>query len=129
MVLLIETMVHLGDRDACATLRERFRLLAGTNVTTGSGLLCFGRAERYLGMLSYVLGELDVAEHDLSIALEGDDRGGSILWTNESRLWLSRVRRAQGHDAEADAMADVVRDQAEAAGLMRLARLATESLA
>ena len=129
MVLLIETMVHLGDRDACATLRERFRLLAGTNVTTGSGLLCFGRAERYLGMLSYVLGELDVAEHDLSIALEGDDRGGSILWTNESRLWLSRVRRAQGHDAEADAMADVVRDQAEAAGLKRLARLATESLA
>ena len=129
MVFLIETMVHLGDRDACATLRERFRPLAGTNVTTGSGLLCFGRAERYLGMLSYVLGELDVAENELGIALEGDDHGGSVLWANESRLWLSRVRRAQGHDSEADAMAEVVRRQAGAAGLARLARLAAEALA
>ncbi len=129
MVFLIETTVHLGDRNACATLRERFAPLAGTNVTTGSGLLCFGRAERYLGMLSYVLGELDAAEEFLGLALEGDDSGGSVLWANESRLWLSRVRRAQGHAAEADAMAEVVRHEAEAAGLARLARLATEALA
>ena len=124
MVFLAETAVHLRQRDDCSVLRERLAPLAGTNVTTGSGLLCFGRADRYLGMLSFVLGDLDDAEEHLAAALEGDHAGGSALWAAESRLWLSRVRRAQGHAAEADAMVAVVRRDAERAGLARLARLA-----
>jgi hypothetical protein len=129
MVFLAETMVQLGDRDSCEILRERMGSLAGTNVTTGSGLLCFGRAERYLGMLSWALGELDTAEDHLGAALEGDADGGSVLWSNESRLWMSRVRRAQGHTAEADAMAEVVLHEAQGSGLARLARLAGAELA
>jgi len=126
MVLLIETMVQLGDIDACTVLRSRFEGQAGTNVTTGSGLLCFGRAERYLGMLSLVIGDLDAAERYLGTAMEGDAAGGSVLWRNESRMWLSRVRRAQGHATEADAMLDAVTREVAGAGLRRLERLATE---
>jgi DNA-binding winged helix-turn-helix (wHTH) protein len=125
MVLLIETMVQIGDAEACAMLRSRFESQAGVNVTTGSGLLCFGRAERYLGMLSLVLGDLDTAEEYLGVALEADAAGGSVLWRNESRLWLSRVRRSQGHLAEADAMLDVVGIEAGQAGLRRLERRAS----
>ena len=128
MVLLIEAMVRLGDVDACAVLRDRFGRLAGSNVTTGSGLLCFGRAERYLGMLSLTLGEFDAAEELLGVALEADSAGESVLWSNESRLWLSRVRRAQGHATEADAMLAVVARQAGDAGLRRIERLATAEL-
>ena len=126
MVLLIDAMVQLGDVEACTMLRSRFAGQAGTNVTTGSGLMCFGRAERYLGMLSLVIGDLDLAEQHLGTALEADAAGGSVLWRNESRLWLSRVRRAQGHIAEADAMLTAVGDEAAAAGLRRLQRLALE---
>ena len=126
MVLLIETMVQLGDVEACTVLRSRFEGQIGTNITTGSGLLCFGRAERYLGMLSLVIGDLDDAEQYLGVAIEADAAGESVLWRNESRLWLSRVRRAQGHAVEADAMLDVVRREAAEAGLRRLERLATE---
>ena len=124
MVLLIEAMVHLEDVEACTILRSRFEGQAGTNVTTGSGLLCFGRAERYLGMPSLVIGDLQAAEQHLGVALEADTAGGAVLWSNESRRWLARVRRAQGHPAEADAMLDVVAAEASAAGLVRLARLA-----
>ncbi len=124
MAMLTETVVRLDDRGACATLRDRVAGLAGTNVVTGSGQLCFGRGDRYLGMLSYALGDLTAAEEQLGSALEGDAAGGSVLWANESRLWLSRVRRAQGHGAEADAMVRVVGHEAAAAGLIRLARLA-----
>lgn len=126
MVLLIETMVRLDDVEACTVLLARFEGQAGTNVTTGSGLLCFGRAERYLGMLSLVTGDLAGAEQYLGTAMEGDAAGGSVLWRNESRLWLSRVRRAQGHITEADAMLDAVAREAAGAGLRRLERLATE---
>lgn len=42
-------------------------------------------------------------------------------WANESRLWLSRVRRSQGHAVEADAVAQVVGHEASTAGLARLA--------
>ncbi|MEZ5092840.1 AAA family ATPase [Nocardioides sp.] len=128
MVFLIETMVRAGDRTSCALLRERFAHLEGTNVTTGAGQFCFGRADRYLGMLSLTLGELELAEQQLGAALEGDDAGGSVLWANDSRLWLSRVRRAQGYDAEADAMARVVLAEAQAHGLHRLARVAAAEL-
>lgn len=128
MVLLIETMVRLDDVEACKTLRTRFESQVGINVTTGSGLLCFGRAERYLGMLSLVIGDLDEAEQQLGIALEADDAGGSVLWRNESRWWLSLVRRAQGHVAEADAMLEVVAREGGRAGLRRLERLAREGL-
>ena len=109
-------------------LRDRFERLAGSNVVMGSGLLCFGRAERYLGMLSLTMGEFDTAEEYLGTALEADSDGGSLLWSNESRLWLSRTRRAQGHDAEADAMLTVVTQEARAGGLLRLHRLATTEL-
>jgi DNA-binding winged helix-turn-helix (wHTH) protein/tetratricopeptide (TPR) repeat protein len=128
MVLLIESMVGLGDVEACSMLGDRFKRLAGINVVTGSGLLCFGRVERYLGMLSLTVGELDAAEEFLGIALEADSDGGSVLWSNESRLWLSRTRRAQGHHAEADAMLSVVAEQARGAGLLRLERLASSEL-
>jgi len=128
MVLLIESMVGLGDVEGCSMLRDRFERLIGTNVVMGSGLLCFGRAERYLGMLSLTMGELDAAEEFLGAALEADADGGSVLWSNESRLWLSRARRAQGHRAEADAMLNVVAQQARDAGLLRLERLASAAL-
>ncbi len=124
MAMLTETVVLLGDQEACATLRDRLAGLAGTNVVTGSGQLCFGRGDRYLGMLSFTLGDLATAEEQLGTALEGDAAGGSVLWANESRLWLSRVRRAQGHAPEADAMVRVVAHEAAAAGLTRLTRLA-----
>ena len=129
MVLLIEVYVGLGDGGACAMLRERFLPLVGTNITTASGLVCFGRAERYLGMLSLVMGELETAEEYLGAALQGDAAGDSVLWTNESRLWMSRVRRAQGHGSEADAMLEVVEREASAARLERLAALAASELA
>ena len=50
------------------------------------------------------------------------------LWVNESRLWMSRVRRAQGHADEADAIAAVVAEQTSAAGLPRLHREAAGDL-
>jgi DNA-binding winged helix-turn-helix (wHTH) protein/tetratricopeptide (TPR) repeat protein len=128
MVMLVETMVRIGDEGSCALLRGKLARHAGTNVTTGSGQLCFGRVDRYLGMLSYTLGELAEAEQQLGAALEGDDAGGSVLWANESRLWLSRVRRAQGYHDEADAMARVVAGEAQAHGLTRLARVAAGEL-
>jgi hypothetical protein len=128
MVLLVESFVRLGDVDACVTLRNRISSLEGENITTGSGLVCFGRAERYLGMLSLVIGDLDEAEEYLGVALEADSAGGSKIWSNESRLWLSRVRRVQGHHSEADAMLAVVQREAREAGLARLERLATEEL-
>lgn len=128
MVLLAETAVQLGDPGAATTLRERMAPLEGTDVVTGSGLMCFGRADRYLGMLALVAGDLTAAEHHLGVALEGDAGGGSVLWANESRLWLARVRRAQGHPAEAEAMAAAVEAETAPAGLARLARLAREDL-
>ncbi len=73
-----------------------------------------------------MIGDLEAAERYLGVAMEADAAGGSVLWRNESRLWLSRVRRAQGHTAEADAMLDVVAHEAAGAGLHRLERLATE---
>ena len=126
MVLLTETAVQLGDRNACALLREQLLPFAGDCLVGGAAQFCFGSTDRYLGMLSLVVGELAEAEEQLATALEADAAGGSALWSNESRLWLSRVRRAQGHLAEADAMAEVVAEQADAAGLSRLRRLAIE---
>ena len=108
MVMLIETMVQLGDVRSCAVLREKLARHAGTNVTTGSGLLCFGRVDRYLGMLSFTVGELEARRAAARRRARGRRRGRIGAVANESRLWLSRVRRAQGHAAEAEAMARVV---------------------
>ena len=126
MVFLIEVMVSLGDIEACSTLRSRFAQLAGTNVTMGSGLMSFGSADRYLGMLLLTMGDLDAAGECLTVALEADSASGSTLWANESRRWLSYVRRAQGQTTEAEALLEVVASQADDAGLARLARLARE---
>ena len=80
-------------------------------------------------MLAVTTGDLEEAEGRLGRALEVDAAGESALWSNESRLWLAKVRRAQGHGAEAAAMFEVVAEQAAAAGLPRLRRLALAELA
>ncbi len=89
MVMMIETMVQLDDTEACAVLRDRFERLAGSNVHDGLRPVVLRSGRPVPGMLSLTLGDLDAAEEQLGLALEADSAGGSVLWSNESRLWLA----------------------------------------
>jgi tetratricopeptide (TPR) repeat protein len=126
LVLATETAAILADASAAQRLRDLLEPLSGQHVVSGAAQFCFGSADRYLGILSFLLGDLTAAEDHLGRALAADDASGSVLWSNESRLWLSRVRRAQDHADEAEAMREVVIEQAAAAGLTRLVRAAVD---
>jgi len=128
MALLIEVAVALGDTEACGLLARRFASQQGHLIVTGHGSLCLGAADRYLGMLQFVLGDFDAAANHLRSAIEMDESNGGLLWAGHARMWLARVRSAQGLDDEARYLAGQVADLAGVSGYAALGRAAGEFL-
>lgn len=120
MTMFIELAVSLGDPDACKGLYDRFSADSAPLVVTGASLICFGSSDRYLGMLALTFGDLQLAETHLLKAIDIDARNGSVLWTTHAQLWLARLRKAQGRDADAAALAGDVARVGQARGYAAL---------
>jgi hypothetical protein len=61
MALLAEAAATLNDRASARLLLERLATQSGTALVTGHGIVSFGSADRYLGMLALVLGDPELA--------------------------------------------------------------------
>ena len=91
--------------DACAVLRdealaaELYRELtphAGTNVMIGHLVMCYGAADRYLGMLAATLGEWDRAEEHFERAIALNREMEMRTWLAHTEYEYARLLLAQG---------------------------------
>ena len=104
-------------------LTERLAAQSGTAIVTGHGIVSFGSADRYLGMLALVLDDPELAERHLTVAAEADSSNGALLWAAHDRRLLADARERQGHPERAARLRAVVGRVAQQHGYARLARL------
>jgi tetratricopeptide (TPR) repeat protein len=106
--MLAEVTASVGTPTHAAALYDPLTPFAGQLLTVVLGLACIGAADRYLGMLSTVLGRWDegASHFERAAAIEERARGHALL--PRSRYWQARLLRARGQADDARAAARIL---------------------
>jgi hypothetical protein len=112
-----------------ASLLELLTPFRGRLLAVVLGLASLGAADRYLGMLSTLLGRWDeaVGHFEQAVAVEERSRGRALL--PRTRYWQARLHVARndaGDRASAAALLDVVVAETSELGMKRLRQQAEE---
>jgi DNA-binding CsgD family transcriptional regulator len=85
------------------------------NLVIGGGVVFYGAADRYLGMLAATSGQMERADAHFAAALELDRRMGATTWLAHTGYEYGRMLRSSGEPeragsllAEAEALAERV---------------------
>jgi FXSXX-COOH protein len=106
--MLAEVTASVGTPAHAAALHDRLTPFAGQLLTVVLGLACLGAADRYLGMVTTVLGQWDeaAAHFERALAIEERARGHALL--PRTRYWQARLFRARGQADDARAAARIL---------------------
>jgi DNA-binding CsgD family transcriptional regulator len=91
LTYLTDAAVAVEDRELAALLYTELLPHAGTNVMIGIGVASYGSADRYLGMLAAVLGDVIVAERHLDDAMALNERMGATTWMAHTAYQYARL--------------------------------------
>lgn len=118
---LAEVAAGLGDHRAGALLVPRLAPHARVSVMLGAGV-CYGAAERYLGLAVETSGRPGDAIAHLEAALAMNLRMSAWPWVAHCQHDLSRALRPLGESERAGALLGEARRAAERMGMARLLR-------
>jgi DNA-binding CsgD family transcriptional regulator len=96
LTYLTDACAVLGDEALADELYRELTPYAGTNVMIGHLVVCYGAADRYLGMLATVLGEWERAEQHFERALELNRQMEMRTWLAHTEYEYARMLLAQG---------------------------------
>jgi DNA-binding CsgD family transcriptional regulator len=99
---LAEVCECVGDRTHASALYALLAPWSGRNVVAGSVVVCYGPADRFLGMLCSVLGRWDDAERHFVAAVDMNTRQGATPWLAHTQYRYAGMllERAQAGDHE-----------------------------
>jgi DNA-binding CsgD family transcriptional regulator/tetratricopeptide (TPR) repeat protein len=118
--------------DACAAIHHQeiaelvypaLEPLGGDNVMIGHLVVCYGAADRYLGMLASTLGEWDRAEEHFERALTLNEDMGAQTWLAHTHYEYARmlIERGEGSGERATRMLNRAAELASSIGMAGLA--------
>ena len=120
LAMLAEVAATAGAVSPAATLYELLSPFAGRLLSMVLGLACLGAADRYLGMLSTVLGRWDAADAHFvrAVALEERIHGDALL--PRTRSWHARLMLERGDAAAGRALLTRVVAETSTLGMRHL---------
>ncbi len=101
LVYLADAVALVGDDALAAEVYTELLPSAGTIVTVGHGVACYGSADRYLGVVAATAGEREIARGHLEVALEVERAMGAWTWLAHSRYALGKLLVEAGGDDRA----------------------------
>jgi DNA-binding CsgD family transcriptional regulator/tetratricopeptide (TPR) repeat protein len=101
LVYLADAVALVGDDALAAELYTELLPSAGSIVTVGHGVACYGSADRYLGVVAATAGEREIARGHLEVALEVDRAMGAWTWLAHSQYALGKLLVQAGGDDRA----------------------------
>ncbi|MBA3653096.1 MAG: AAA family ATPase [Actinobacteria bacterium] len=131
LVMLTETAMSLGAHQYAAVLRRLLLPHAGHLIVAGGGIVCFGAADRYLGMLAGAAGDGPAALEHFAAAVALEEGVGSAPGAARTRYWWARQLMAGGDRAgrrEAQGLLAKAVEVADNLGMKPLARQVREAL-
>ncbi|MBV9416391.1 MAG: hypothetical protein JO363_15520, partial [Solirubrobacterales bacterium] len=81
----------VGDEETAALIYPALESLSGKNVMIGNLVMCYGAADRYLGMLARTLGEWERAEQHFERAIELNRQMGAATWLAHTQYEYARL--------------------------------------
>ncbi|MDH4146125.1 MAG: helix-turn-helix transcriptional regulator, partial [Acidimicrobiia bacterium] len=96
---LAEAAAVAGRREAAAVIADELGPYAGMYLSV-PGLVCYGSADRYLGMLAECLGDLSGARAHLEAAVGIDEAAGWPVWAAHSQHALGSLLLRTGPTRE-----------------------------
>ena len=129
LVYLADAAALLEDERAAEALYAELAPYEGSNVMIGHLVVCYGAADRYLGMMATLLGDWEVAERHFRAALAFDTRLGARTWLAHTAYEYARMLlgRGAGDDrTSAQAQVGLALGLAGAIGLPALALRASQ---
>jgi len=112
----------VGDPRLAALVYDALLPFEGRNVMVGEAVVCYGAADRFLGVLARITGDLDAAQRHLMVALALNGRFGAATWLAHTRFELARVLLERGDVGRAGALFDEAAHTAQRVGLVALAQ-------
>jgi tetratricopeptide (TPR) repeat protein len=97
---LAEVCAFLGDTARAATLYRLLLPYAGYNLLLGFGLVCYGSASRYLGLLATTISRWQEAERHFEHALETNARMGAKPWLAHTQQQYAEMLLARGQPGD-----------------------------
>lgn len=119
--LVAETAYLVGDEQTAATVGDLLSPYGHLPVMPSLAVVCFGSAERSLGLCAAAAGDLDDAVHHLESALEGDRRLGNrpmAVLTEHALSGVLQIRGRPDDSYRSDRLASHARDRAERLGMV-----------
>ncbi len=105
LTYLTDACAHVGDAELAEMVYAELGSHAGTNVTIGHGVACYGAADRYLGMLAATIGERDLAQRHFEEAMALNRSMGARTWLAHTAYEYGRLLVAHGGtDGRAESM-------------------------
>jgi DNA-binding CsgD family transcriptional regulator/tetratricopeptide (TPR) repeat protein len=102
LVYLADAASLVGDSRLAAEVYAELLPSAGTIVTVGHGVACYGSADRYLGVVAAAAGEGETARSHLEIAIEVERAMGAWTWLAHSQYALGKLLVEAGGDDRTD---------------------------
>lgn len=100
LVYLAEVCTALGDADRAELLYQLLKPYSNMTITAGVNAMCFGSAQRYLGLLADTLGSAELAEEHFERALVFNERLRAPLWVAHTQSDYGRMLRRRGTPAD-----------------------------
>ncbi|MBV9534374.1 MAG: AAA family ATPase, partial [Solirubrobacterales bacterium] len=106
LTYLSDACAALGDGGVAAMIYPELLPLTGTNVMIGHLVVCYGAADRYLGMLACTLGDWESAEEHFERAIELNQEMGARTWLAHTEYQYARmlIKAGRGHGSRASAL-------------------------
>ena len=98
---LAEVCAYLNDMAQAGVLYRLLLPYAGHNVVCGAHTVCYGSADRFLGILATTCGRWDEAERHFEAAIAMDQRTCGRPWLAHSRYQYARLQQAQSRSGPA----------------------------
>lgn len=120
MAYLAEVCASLGDAARAATLYQLLLPYAGRTVVVGGGVVCYGAASYYLGILATTMAQWDAAEQHFADAVALNTHMGARPWlayTQHAYATMLLTRNQPGDRERATALLDEALTAAGALGM------------
>jgi DNA-binding CsgD family transcriptional regulator len=115
LTYLADACTTLADTHSAPLLYQELEPLAGGNIRVGQAVACYGAADRYLGMLSAVMGNWDTAQAHFEDALALNRRMGAHTWTAHTAYQFARMLRARGRPTDQERADELIAEATRAA--------------
>lgn len=120
LVYLTDACNAVGDAELAALVYPELVPFAGTNLIIGGGVIFYGAADRYLGMLAAMLGLVERAEAHFTAAVDLNRRMGAATWLAHTCHEYGRMLQSNGEADRAEPLVTEAQALAEAIGMPTL---------